>query len=739
MSSPRIAFLIGFTLVAVLGADAPRADEGVDLTCAWRSFARRASVVRATPTLRVRGAVNVVCDGSPGPRLVKLAIYASPDGAVPPGATPAASKFVRPRPGRTVRVAFDAPIPFGPAARYLVARVDDADEAAERDETNNLGVAGPLSTGEEYAPLDVGNQWRFAATATPPRGSPVEYDTSLAVTGEHVVDGGVVARSVTSSDSRDGASMEEYYTRDDAGVLIWGNDDASDFISPHIVPYRAFLFPFAAPYDYRAVSRRGIPYPEDVDGDGRVERMTAVQRAHFYGLEDVDLPVGRFTDCAHVRILASAVLVLTRSGRQIRVVATQHQWLAPGIGPVRILENTSGAGLRWRAEETLTGAATTAGGCGLVDGLTFATAASPFGDESAPALASDGSTALVVAERAAWQGEPHGLIAVALSSTGRALREFQVADVPADGSGPSTPSVAYGAGEFVVAWRRAGEPLHLRAATADGAFPWGAASVDLPIETGVEGAFRVAFDGAAFVVLAEGWTGDPPGQSVVAWRIGPDGVVLGSTRLADAFATDGGVAVAWDGASALCAWSTDAELRAVRVSSSGDVLDEPPIRIASGAGVKTNPTLAPMPGGGWLLAWTQSSSGAPTRVRRCVVSAAGAATPSDGTPVDSTSSADAAPAIALDGAEFVLAFRSQGADGIRAVRLTAAGDPVQQAESGFGAMLATPEVFEQFSAPAVAQVGNRAFVAWRRRSIGTPSVAGAIAFPRREELRSLPR
>jgi hypothetical protein len=54
-------------------------------------------------------------------------------------------------------------------------------------------------------------------------------------------------------------------------------------------------------------------------------------------------------------------------------------------------------------------------------------------------------------------------------------------------------------------------------------------------------------------------------------------------------------------------------------------------------------------------------------------------------------------------------------------------------------MLATPEVFEQFSAPAVAQVGNRAFVAWRRRSIGTPSVAGAIAFPRREELRSLPR
>ena len=531
-----------------------------------------------------------------------MAFYASADGVAIDGA-PISKKRVRPRAGRTARVALDAKLPAGAAGRFVVARVDDADEIAESDETNNVAAFGPFSTGEEYAPLETGNAWRYAGALTQNGGQARDYVNAIDVRGPHVVGPGVVAQAVASSDSRgSGTATVEYLQLDERGVVDWGDDDPTDAITAAIVPFRAFLLPFAAPYAFTSVARSGLPSGEDYDGDGRQDRFDASQRVRFVGFEDVDLPVAKFSQCAHLRTRAVATLLLSRSGVRIRVVGTQDQWLAPGVGPVHVVEDIKGPGSKQRTEETVTGAATASGGCGVVDGLAFASisipATAPY--EAPPAAASDGSSVLIATVRAPEAGDPHGLIGVVVSSTGLPLREFQIADVPIVGYDAPTPSVAFGAGEFVVAYRRSGEPLHLRAVTADGSFPWGADALDVPVATGMEGAFRVVFDGSGFLVFFEGDALPSLAPSVAVARVGAAGTLLGVSGASDTFASDGGVAAAWDGSNALCVWSDDGSLRAVRVAASGEILDATPIQFGTEPDVKSHPSVAAAPpADGW--------------------------------------------------------------------------------------------------------------------------------------------
>ncbi len=739
MRSSRFAFTAGFVLLGTLGGSARPAEEGVDLTCAWRSFGRRCVVRGSTYSLRARGTLNVLCDGSPGPKSIAVALYTSSDGVVAPGASPVASKRVRPRPGRTVRVTFDAPIAFG--TRFVVARVDDADESSERDETNNFSVTGPLSSGEEFAPLEPGNQWRYAGVQKVGRDSPVAFTDAVVDEGDHAVGDGSVAQAVSSSNSSNaGRAIVEYLQRDQLGVVDWGNDDSTDWITSQIVPFRAFLFPFASAYDFVSVVRHRLPGLGDVDGDGRAERVDAVQRVRFFRLEDVDVPVGRFSGCAHVRTTATATITLSRSGYRFRVVGTQHQWLAPGIGPVRKVEDYSGPGVRQHVEETLTGAATTTAGCGVVDGLTFASISAPAGDAfaAAPAAASDGTTTLLATVRDAAAGEPHGLIGVFVVANGRSVREAQIADLPVEGFDPPTPAAAYGAGVFAVAYRRGGEPLHVKALAADGSPAWGSTAVDVPVFCGTEGACRVVFDGAEFVVFAAGVDQATSARIAAVARVSSDGALLETVQLGSDPSPTGGVAASWDGASTLCVWSADTELRAKRIDASGSVLDAVPIGFARAPGIKSHPAVAASPAGGWLVAWTQSQSGGPTRVRRCLVSADGTATPADGIETASSSYDDSRPEIALDGAEFLVASLSQSLPAVHLVRLTLDGVEVAEPQGGFGPTFVTPAWGETLQSPIVVGLRDRALVAWQRTSSTygvSPTLVGAAVFPRRADLR----
>jgi hypothetical protein len=411
-------------------------------------------------------------------------------------------------------------------------------------------------------------------------------------------------------------------------------------------------------------------------------------------------------------------------------------WFAPGVGVIRETDTSTEPGARTITDETLTGFASTTGGVGLVDGLTIGSVSTPGGAYGAPpAVASDGTTALIAAVRSSADGEPHGLIGIAVSPIGTALREFSITDVPDEFGNDPTPAIAYGAGEFVVAHRRNGEPLHLHAVTADGAQPWGSASLDLPFTTGTKGAFHATFDGTDFLVLVQG-DEIPSGDATVSVaRVSPAGALLGTTRLSDTFSVYGGVAAAWDGASALCVWSVGTELRATRVGADGEVLDAAPIRLATSAGDKPHPAVAASPSGGWLVAWGDEGA---ARVKASLVSADGVAASPDGVVLVDAPSIDGRPEIALDGAEFLVVMQSSSPAGLRATRVSLDGLAVPESAGGFGPLLAVSSLIPASMDPIVTRLGVRALVLWRTLNSAADSSAalsGAIVFPRREDLR----
>ena len=131
-------------------------------------------------------------------------------------------------------------------------------------------------------------------------------------------------------------------------------------------------------------------------------------------------------------------------------------------------------------------------------------------------------------------------------------------------------------------------------------------------------------------------------------------------------------------------------------------------------------------------------SGGQTFVKDCLVSADGVAATPDGVRLDSASYWDGNPEVALDGAEFFVVSEAHSSDAVHLTRVSLDGAAIPQASGGFGAAFVAPGAGETATAPIVARVGDRALVLWRTWSITTganPELAGALVFPRREDLR----
>jgi hypothetical protein len=736
MRSRTRTLVVSSLFVSALAGRPAHAAEPVDVSCVWHKVARRNTVNGPTLTPHMRGTVDVSFQGSPSARRISVAVYASTDGVSLAGAA-LATKSVRVRPDRTVRVAFDAVVPFGDAGRYLVARVDDADEVVESDETNNSAAAGPFSDGAEYDPLDTGTRWLYATVKTENKDSPVAYANSVVVAGDHVVAGGVVAKAVTTSNDQNAGPTTEYVQVDERGMTDWGDDDPTDELTPLIAPYRTLYFPFSAPYDVVSVSRHGLAV-SDLDGDGRPEHLSVSGRVRFVGFEDLELPVGRFERCAHVRTRFPGTIVSSRYGASAHVADTYDDWLAPGVGLVRETRVSTGGG-RTTIEETVAGFLGTSGGFGVVDGFTFADRIQ-FGVRP-PGAASDGSTALFAASGSLSETEPQGLVGVVVSPTGSPVREFKIADFPDYPGVSATAAAAYGGGEYLVVYETQPDPLHARATTADGTLPWGATTLDLPVYVVVDyySTFRTAFDGTNFIALARGRAApaDPIAARIV--RVSPAGSVLGA-RVLEETTSSGGVAVAWDGSSALCVWSAGLELHAVRVDASGNVLDTPPIVLGAGPDSCVEPSVAASPDGGWFVAWTDVADGgefAPVVVKGTRISAQGVPSTAGGFTFASPATRTSSPSVALDGFEFVVI--STLAPGLfQATRVSLAGDVIAPSVGGIDVWIRSPGVTQRSSTPCAVQVGDRALVGWITTN-GATSIAGAIVFPRRDERRRAPK
>jgi hypothetical protein len=283
-------------------------------------------------------------------------------------------------------------------------------------------------------------------------------------------------------------------------------------------------------------------------------------------------------------------------------------------------------------------------------------------------------------------------------------------------------AAAFDGQRFLVAWRTTLWKPELRVArvTADGQAldPRG---VRLDEFERTEGRVAVAAGGGGFLVA---WSKEPSRIQAVRVIAGEAPPAAGTTILVGEARSDvtiAGPAVAFHGGGFWVLWSQNGDARAVygaRVAIDGTLVDQVPIRLASGFG---NPSVASN-GTQTLAAWTLN--GSPVEVRATRLAPDGQVAEAGGVPLftlagDAAGSSD----VAWGAGSFLVAgagLRAEGGE-IRAVRVSPDGRPV-----GAAAQLAAAAG----DGPSVTWNGSRFVVLWsastREGTRQVPRLAGRL-------------
>jgi large repetitive protein len=281
------------------------------------------------------------------------------------------------------------------------------------------------------------------------------------------------------------------------------------------------------------------------------------------------------------------------------------------------------------------------------DGITISIAANT---QHSPAVAFDGTNYLVV-----WRDERSANAAIygaRVSQAGAALDGSAIA-VSAGASGQSSPAVVFDGTNYLVAWADGASGIRGARVSQAGTVldPNGIAFA----ASGYDPA--VAFDGTNYLVVwADSWT-DPDDRvfsAIDGARVSPEGFVLGGIAIwttgGDALAP----AVAFDGANYLVVWGPGS-IYGARVSPNGVVLDPSGIVISTGSGDEFDSTIA-FDGTNYLVAWADSRTGGTTDIYGARVRPDGTVLDPSGIAISTAANAQTSPALAFDGADYLVAW-----------------------------------------------------------------------------------
>ncbi len=442
-------------------------------------------------------------------------------------------------------------------------------------------AAGGPGDAEGYVPLATGNRWVLGRSTT---GAPPWTEWILdQVTGTRTV-GGRTAFVLAESDLDTQAPLGEvYWGLDDHGVQDLGNDDRTDRFTPLIAPYYLLRFPIVAGDQFTSVDCSALDYGEDLDRDGKNERLDVRLVVTVAALEPVETALATFPRAARLESRITATVHATASAQTVTVESLQTEWLVPGVGPVRQrLEVPVGtvaptdALLGYQVGSTLKGlvarralttgtvqaplrAAPLSGGYLVASGsgtpptsggpravalqvtpggpagapFTLLDLAAPSPAEmTAPALATRGSGLLAAAST--WTGIGGDVRVQRIDATGAPLDGLSGRIVatatrsnPGFGGGPWLASD--GTGSLLV-WC---EVDRLQALRLDAAGQPAGAVQTLAGPTydyQGPGSAAVTFDGTRYLVLYE-WLGDPSGEQLRAVHVATDGTVVETSPL----------------------------------------------------------------------------------------------------------------------------------------------------------------------------------------------------------------
>ncbi|MDQ1519846.1 MAG: hypothetical protein QOI55_919, partial [Actinomycetota bacterium] len=364
----------------------------------------------------------------------------------------------------------------------------------------------------------------------------------------------------------------------------------------------------------------------------------------------------------------------------------------------------------------------------VATGVAVSTAAA---NQSAPAIASDGTNSLVVWDDTRSPLTAPDVFGARLSNGGSVLdgaaRGIAIAVVRAS---QSVPSVAFDGTNYLVVWneaRGASDSQVVAARVSQSGTLLDPAGIDLSVSVLLQKSPKVAFDGTNFLVVWDE-VRSPATIDIRGTRVSPGGIVLDPgilniTTLPGFTNQETQPALAFDGTNYFVAWSDtrnglmNSDIFGTRVSPAGTVLDGTAtgIPISTAANNQTQPAIA-FDGTNYLVTWSDNRSGDAniygTRVSPAGTVVDGAAT---GFAISTAASAQNDSDLAFNGTNYLVAWldlRSGDWD-IFGARVSPAGSVLDGVASG----IPISTVPQQQDSPAVAF--NGAFlVTWRDRRSG---------------------
>jgi len=588
-----------------------------------------------------------------------------------------------------------------------------------------------------YFPVGIGNTWEYQGVQTTNNQGAVEYHRSAAVTGTRTVNG-VTATVVNVSSSLESSTYEEYFYKVGTGLFSYGNSDANDKLTPHLVPYAQLLFPVSAGTSFPQYSKTGLDSGEDLDRDGISEKVSVSATTTVAGFETVSLAIGTFASAVRLVQTTSYTFTLSSNGQSVAATETDVVYLASGVGIIKQTQTISIPATNYTVTTTeeLSGYVVDGQGKGVVGRRTLsaglAAADSDLYSPGGPSVAFDGANFLIVSRRVA--NATGTIVGTIVTASNTVVRSFDI------GAGDNWTGVAFGGGNYLLAFSRSGQ-IVLNRVTPAGVVLDGAAGIAVPSQSASNFAPVVAFDGTNFLVVWEQFTGQYDIQGVL---VSPSGQVLKQIPIFAGPGEQVEPTVAFDGTNYMVAWRdtrsdsgpvADTDISGTRIRPDGTVLDPAGIPISRSPGVQGSPILS-FNNGQYLAVWEDLRSGS-SAIYGSRIGTDGTVLNPGGIAIDSTHITAYRPTVAPFGPYFVVVWRVGDYSppaGIYGARISPSGQVVALASGGamFPVSGSPTEYGARFVNPVIATGSGNSLIAWinNREVSGTyKDLESALLFP----------
>lgn len=191
-------------------------------------------------------------------------------------------------------------------------------------------LEGPGDIGN-YFPRSQGDTWFYSGIVNGAHNG--SFSNIIAVNGSKTLNGVSVA-VLSESNSNNAGPEENYLTMGTTGVTNYGNNDAQDFLTSQVVPYREIKFPLKIGSSFEQINK-SLNWPDDLDDDGYGESAKAVSTVTTDGFETVVVAAGTFANCIKIVATLTITVTLSSDGSQVTFTETDTYWQAPGVGTVK--------------------------------------------------------------------------------------------------------------------------------------------------------------------------------------------------------------------------------------------------------------------------------------------------------------------------------------------------------------------------------------------------------------------